>query len=383
MSFNFKQFRQDKGWTAEEAGQTMFGFAAATWTKLENGYREERQLKIYAKACEIFRQGFQIHTPVTKEQMKTASIEHRLTFIELSKMIGHGQNNWSNLYTGNLPWTKRWVALVNTVFYMLANPEQTEAIHIDAIEPESVAVVMAEPENFEHVRPIIIDGEPSWILADVCRAIDYQNPSLAKNLIDEIDLSKRLVDISKGEQWVTNESGLYQLLISSHVEKAKPFRRWVTNEVLPAIRKTGSYSANKTTPIDAMILSLQEIKSIKEEVKELREATNRAVENQVTTRDVISDLQRLDQKKIRLKDLVSAIVKQAKKQPQGDYEALHFSKYGNVWRAVHRSAQPPVSNIRSYTTLAQIQTAINSAEFLLVKMGGICPVEQLAFQGAA
>ncbi|SMF96168.1 BRO family, N-terminal domain [Methylomagnum ishizawai] len=87
-------------------------------------------------------------------------------------------------------------------------------------------------------------GMEWFVLADVCKAVDYSNPSDAQKLIDVDDLEKfEVIDSLSRVQtaWCCTEPGLYQFLGSSQVEKAKPFRKWVFGEVLPAIRRQGFY----------------------------------------------------------------------------------------------------------------------------------------------
>lgn len=95
------------------------------------------------------------------------------------------------------------------------------------------------------VRVVVKDGEPWWIAADVCAAleIDKHRDALARLDIDERGSVK--VDTLGGPQEVgaVSESGLYTLILRSRKPAAHPFRRWVTHEVLPAIRKTGVYAA--------------------------------------------------------------------------------------------------------------------------------------------
>lgn len=102
--------------------------------------------------------------------------------------------------------------------------------------------------NFQSLHQIRIlrdDAGAEWfVLADVCKAVDYANPAHAQNLIDVDDLQKLEVIDALGRPqvaWCCTEMGLYQFLASSQVEKAKPFRRWVFGEVLPALRRAGHY----------------------------------------------------------------------------------------------------------------------------------------------
>ena len=99
--------------------------------------------------------------------------------------------------------------------------------------------------NETPVRVVDVQGEPWFVVADVCRVLDLSNPSMSAQSLDEDDLSSIEVIDSLGRKQTANavnESGLYQLVFSSRKPEAKTFKRWVTKEVLPAIRKTGRYA---------------------------------------------------------------------------------------------------------------------------------------------
>ena len=89
------------------------------------------------------------------------------------------------------------------------------------------------------------DGQPWFVAADVCAALDVGNVSMAVSRLDEDEKGISSVDTLGGaqEQAVINESGLYSLILTSRKAEAKRFKKWVTSEVLPSIRKTGAYSA--------------------------------------------------------------------------------------------------------------------------------------------
>lgn len=103
------------------------------------------------------------------------------------------------------------------------------------------------PFEFEGapVRGIRIDGEPWAVLADVCRVLDIANSRDAARRLDDDEKGVVNTDTPSGIQQMTivNESGLYNLIFRSRKPQAKRFRKWVTAEVLPAIRKTGRYEA--------------------------------------------------------------------------------------------------------------------------------------------
>lgn len=104
--------------------------------------------------------------------------------------------------------------------------------------------IFNNPE-FGEIRVIELNGEPWLVGKDVAEALGYKNPrqALATNVDDE-DRGVHSVDTPSGTQEMTiiNESGLYSLVLSSKLPGAKKFRRWVTAEVLPSIRRTGSYT---------------------------------------------------------------------------------------------------------------------------------------------
>lgn len=113
------------------------------------------------------------------------------------------------------------------------------------------------------VRTVEMNGEPWFVLKDVCAVLGMDTSQLKK-------VADRLEDDEKGrtqittpggmqESWVINESGLYNVILRSDKPEAKPFRKWVTSEVLPSIRKTGGYIAgqDQLTPEELMAKALQ------------------------------------------------------------------------------------------------------------------------------
>lgn len=99
------------------------------------------------------------------------------------------------------------------------------------------------------VRMVMQDGEPWWVLADVCQVLELVNPSKVAERLD--DDEKNTLTLSEGIRGrgnpnvtIINESGLYSVILRSDKPQAKAFKRWVTHEVLPSIRRTGSYNAS-------------------------------------------------------------------------------------------------------------------------------------------
>ena len=97
--------------------------------------------------------------------------------------------------------------------------------------------------DFGEVRTILKDGEPLFVAADVCRALEI-DPTATRRLDEDEKNTLHLTQGTSGNPNVTvvTESGLYSLVLGSRKPEAKAFKRWITHEVIPAIRKTGSYS---------------------------------------------------------------------------------------------------------------------------------------------
>lgn len=98
------------------------------------------------------------------------------------------------------------------------------------------------------VRMVMQNGEPWWVLLDVCRVLGIQNHRDVVKRLDDDEKGVDSIDTPGGPQEMTviNESGLYSVILRSDKPEAKAFKRWVTHEVLPSIRRTGTYTATGT-----------------------------------------------------------------------------------------------------------------------------------------
>lgn len=109
-------------------------------------------------------------------------------------------------------------------------------------------------EEFGEVRTVVLNSEPMFCLVDVCKALDIKNATdVAKRLDD--DERTRLNLGRQGETNFVTESGLYAVILRSDKPNAKKFRKWITGEVLPSIRKTGSYGKPMTTAEKIQLLA--------------------------------------------------------------------------------------------------------------------------------
>lgn len=111
---------------------------------------------------------------------------------------------------------------------------------------QSIATSVAVPFNFEShtIRAINRDGDIWFVAADVGAVLELTNVRASVALLDDDEKGVNTIDTPSGKQEMSiiNESGLYALILRSRKPEAKRFRKWVTSEVLPAIRKTGAYS---------------------------------------------------------------------------------------------------------------------------------------------
>ena len=104
-------------------------------------------------------------------------------------------------------------------------------------------LMIFENEAFGKVRTLNLNGEPWFVAADVCKALELGNPSMTVERLDDDEKGISTIDTLGGKQRmaIINEPGLYSLVITSRKPEAKAFKRWITHEVIPAIRKHGAY----------------------------------------------------------------------------------------------------------------------------------------------
>ena len=109
-------------------------------------------------------------------------------------------------------------------------------------------LMIFENEAFGKVRSLNLNGEPWFVAADVCKALELGNPSMTVERLDDDEKCISTIDTLGGKQRmaIINEPGLYSLVITSRKPEAKAFKRWITHEVIPSIRKHGAYMTPET-----------------------------------------------------------------------------------------------------------------------------------------
>ena len=95
--------------------------------------------------------------------------------------------------------------------------------------------------NNQPVRTVQLNNQSYWVLKDVCDVLELSNPTVVANRLEDDEVTKFNLGGLSGETNIITESGLYAVILRSDKPNAKEFRKWVTSEVLPAIRKNGAY----------------------------------------------------------------------------------------------------------------------------------------------
>jgi prophage antirepressor-like protein len=148
----------------------------------------------------------------------------------------------------------------------------------------------------KNIRTFVFNGEPWWALKDVCEALELSNQAMVADRLDDDEKLNKPDLSSLGQRggWIVNESGMYTLILRSDKPEAKRFKKWLTSEVIPAIRKNGGYLSPAVDFNDPD--NMQRIfDSWKEERRKRLEAearTNRLIHNNrtYTTTEIAKEL---------------------------------------------------------------------------------------------
>lgn len=145
-----------------------------------------------------------------------------------------------------------------------------------------------DKEEFGQIRTVILNGEPWFVAKDVCDILGTTNPTMAMDGLEDFERAKFNLG-RQGDANIISESGFYTLVLRSRKPIAKPFRIWVTSEVLPSIRKTGQYQTD-TNKMEDLLANLADIKiayaqinNIENMVCEQNEKLDHVVDNMTLT----------------------------------------------------------------------------------------------------
>ena len=103
-------------------------------------------------------------------------------------------------------------------------------------------------EDFGEIRTVQLNNEPMFCLSDICKALEVKNTTDVAKRLEDDEVTRFNLGGQVGETNFVSESGLYSVILRSDKPNAKRFRKWITSEVIPSIRKTGTYSARTLSP---------------------------------------------------------------------------------------------------------------------------------------
>lgn len=152
--------------------------------------------------------------------------------------------------------------------------------------------------NFEanQVRTVIIENEAWFVGKDVADTLGYSQAAKAiRTHVDTDDKGVSVLDTPGGKQQMTiiNESGVFALIFGSELESAKRFKKWVTSEVLPSIRKTGSYTAKPMSELEQIALIAKGTTQLSERIEKVDDKLNDLIDNQPLNATDYGSLNRL------------------------------------------------------------------------------------------
>ena len=186
------------------------------------------------------------------------------------------------------------------------------------------------------VRTIIRDGEPWFVLRDVCHVLGISNSKMVAARLDEDEKGVSFTDSLGGQQKTTiiSEPGLYKVILRSHKSEAKKFMNWITHEVLPEIRKTGSYLRTPQTYIqalEALIESEKQKERLKQEKNELQIELDESKEYFTVKR--VAKINRISWKSLnwrKLKNVSQAMEREIRKVFDANFETVN-AYHIDVW----------------------------------------------------
>lgn len=165
------------------------------------------------------------------------------------------------LHAKSLNTDKAWEAYEELVerYFKPVGTQMVESLQSPKSRPQNqVLISKNEVMDFEfcgtQIRAVLVEGNPWFILKDICGVLELTNPTMVSVRLDDDEVTKFNLGGLSGEVNIVNESGLYKVIFQSKKPEAKKFTKWVTSEVLPTIRKTGGYGL-PTTLSEALYLA--------------------------------------------------------------------------------------------------------------------------------
>jgi len=227
------------------------------------------------------------------------------------------------------------------------------------------------PFSYEgnQIRTVIVDDEPWFVAKDVCEVLAITwTGSQSLSRISDTHKGVRNYPTPGGNQelWCIDEAGLYKLIMRSNKEEAERFQDWVTEEVLPSIRRTGSY-LQPTSLEDLIILQAKSVKELKAKVQLVEANANEAKEAAATANDHIQAVK--DAIIQTDKDWRKWVNKQLQKIgfKTGDYQGIKHESYDLLERRGHCNLERRLENLKNrMRDVGSTRTQFNNANYLNV-----------------
>ena len=191
-------------------------------------------------------------------------------------------------------------------------------------------------EEFGSVRTITKDNEPMFCLSDICKALEIKNATDVAKRLDEDELTRLNLGGRAGESNFITESGLYAVIVRSDKPNAKKFRKWVTSEVLPTIRKTGGYVNNDELFIstylpyadeNTKLIFSQTLKTVREQNETIKRQQKEIIHKEDVIIGLVEDID-LATKRQRITQIVRF-------GADGKYQERYSLLYGEFERKYH------------------------------------------------
>lgn len=239
------------------------------------------------------------------------------------------------------------------------------------------------------VRTVLRDGEPWWVAADVATVLGLSNLHSSLAQLDEDERTLHSVESGQRSMSIINEPGLYSLILRSRKPQAKAFKRWITHEVIPTIRKTGRYEVARREPSKLelardLVTALEAQETLTARVAELEPSAQAwdvlaSTNGDYSLRDSAFILNRdpnISTGQQRLMKLIRALGMVDRNGVPYARHARHLTERPQTYQHPHTGEE----------TLArpQIRVTIGGLRYLHGKLGGVAPLrfEQLPLQNA-
>lgn len=198
------------------------------------------------------------------------------------------------------------------------------------------SIEVFENPIFGQIRMTMVDDEPMFCLIDVCRALEIKNATDVAKRLDEDELTRLNLGGRAGESNFITESGLYAVIVRSDKPNAKKFRKWVTSEVLPTIRKTGGYVNNDELFIstylpyadeNTKLIFSQTLKTVREQNETIKRQQKEIIHKEDVIIGLVDDID-LATKRQRITQIVRF-------GADGKYQERYSLLYGEFERKYH------------------------------------------------